>query len=238
MNETSLSITQTLIERTLVENLRLEAVHYGYMPDITKFSRTPSGYEDYKAAQRKVADEKGFCIDVLNNLAPVEMGEKKFARMVVRTVQCIPGEFGQWGRTQYTLGTDGKFTRYELPPQPVNYVMQIHLVYNNINQGRVLNAILAKAIPRRGYHKITKMVYDGIELPDELPTFFCELLTSNLYPNAENNTQEDVYRYNIPDAWDVVVVRAQEEGISPLLEVNLFMDLIQVNETQLYFQVK
>ena len=82
------------------------------------------------------------------------------------------------------------------------------------------------------------MVYDCIELPDELPTFFCELLTSNLYPNAENDAQEDVYRYNIPDAWDVVVVRAQEEGISPLLEVNLFMDLIQVNETQLYFQVK
>lgn len=238
MAETSLSITQTLIERTLVENLRLEAVNYGYMPDITKFPRTKQGYADYVKAQERVVSDKGFCIDVLSNLSPVEMGEKKFARMVVRTVQCIPGEFGQWGRTQYTLDTDGNFRRHELPPQPVNYVMNIHLVYNSIDQGRILNAILAKAIPRRGFHKITKMVYDDIELPEELPTFFCELLTSNMYPSLENNCQEDVYRYNIPDAWDVVIVKTYPDKISPLLEVNLFMDLVQINESNLYFQVK
>lgn len=104
MNETSLSITQTLIERTLVENLRLEAVHYGYMPDITKFSRTTSGYEAYKAAQRRVADEKGFCIDVLNNLAPVEMGEKKFARMVVENSTMYTWRVWTMGKNTVHIG--------------------------------------------------------------------------------------------------------------------------------------
>lgn len=238
MEQASLSITQTLVERTLVEKLRLEAVSYGYMPDITKFPRSSVGYEAYNKAKAKIKEEKGFCMDVLSNLSSIESGEKKLPRIEVKTVQCIPGEFGQWGRTQYTLDKDGYFHRHNLPPQPVNYIMNIHLVYNSINQGRVLNALLAKAIPRRGFHKITKMVYDGIELPDELPTFFCELLTSNMYPDNENNIQEDIFRYNIPDAWDVVIVDTDPTKISPLLRVDVTLELVQMNEEFYYFHVE
>lgn len=235
MVESSLSITQTLIERTLVEKLRLVAVEYGYAADITKYPRTPEGEKSYRAEQKVVTNKKGFCIEVISNLNAIGEGEKRSPRMVVRTIQCIPGEFGQWGRTQYTLGEDGMFTRHDLPPQPVTYHINIHLVYSSLEQGRVLNAILAKAIPRRGYHKVEKLAFDN--LPDELPTFFCELITSNMYPDPEHNLQEDVYRYQIPDAWDVVIVKSYPDKISPLLEVNGTIELVQINEVESYFHV-
>lgn len=241
--DTSLSITQYLIERVLFEKLRLTSVKYGYMPDILKYPRTEDGARAYSEKMARIAKEKGFVIAIKNNIHSTELGEKTVPRMVVETVQCIPGEFGQWGRTQYQMGSDGMYKKYKLPPQPVNYTMQIHLVSNSLEQQRVMNAILARAIPRRGYHQVTADIYEDIPGAAEVigeagPTFFCELTVSRVYPDPANNLKEDVFQYNIPDAWDITLVDT-DEVVSPLNEVGVTLQTIApFRDADYYFEVK
>lgn len=243
MVNTSLSITQYLIERTLFESLRLVAVKYGYIPDITKYPRTEDGARAYAAKLDSMAKEKGFVLTIKNNIHSTEQGEKTSPRIVIETVQCIPGEFGQWGITQYKLNENGKYDKFKLPPQPVSYIIQIHLVSNSLEQSRVMNAILARAIPRRGYHKIEELVYrdipgiENIPVEDIGPTFFCELQTSRVYPDPENNIKEDVHQYIIPDAWDVTYTDSGEE-ISPLEEITLYIAThSELGDDETYFRV-
>lgn len=244
MINTSLSITQYLIERTLFEKLRLASVKFGYLPDITKYPRSEQGAAEYTRAMDKIAKEKGFVLTIKSNIHSTEQGEKTAPRIVVETIQCIPGEFGQWGITQYKMTPSGKYRRVGLPPQPVSYLIAIHLVSNSLEQARVMNALLARSIPRRGYHKITPEIYQdipGIEnIPvEELgPTFFCELQTSRVYPDPENNLKEDVHQYIIPDAWDITL---SDEGddISPINEIETFISTkSRLGETETYFKVE
>lgn len=244
MINTSLSITQYLIERTLYEKLRLASVQFGYLPDITKYPRTRQGADDYTRAMNKITQEKGFVLTIKNNIHSTEQGEKTAPRIVVETIQCIPGEFGQWGLTQYQLTPNGKYKRVGLPPQPVSYVMAIHLVSNSLEQARLMNAVLARSIPRRGYHQITEDVYQdipGIEnIPvEELgPTFFCEYQTSRVYPDPENNLKEDVHQYIIPDAWDITMVDDGEE-ISPMKEISTYiLTQSSLGDSETYFKVE
>lgn len=244
MINTSLSITQYLIERTLYEKLRLESVKFGYLPDITKYPRNRQGATDYARAMDKIVKEKGFVLTIKNNIHSTEQGEKTAPRMVVETIQCIPGEFGQWGITQYQMTDSGKYRKLGLPPQPVSYLMAIHLVSNSLEQARVMNTILARGIPRRGYHKITPDVYqdipgiENIPVEDIGPTFFCELQTSRVYPDPENNLKEDVHQYIIPDAWDITLV---DDGvdISPLKEIHTHIITESgIGSSETYFKVE
>lgn len=243
MINTSLSITQYLIERTLYEKLRLVAVQYGYLPDITKYSRGESGARAYALAMDKIHKEKGFVLTIKNNINSTEQGEKTSPRMVLETVQCIPGEWGQWGLTQYKL-ENGRYKKYGLQPQPVSYVLQFHLVSNSLEQARVMNAILARAIPRRGYHKITEDIYQGIPgvenipVEDIGPTFYCELQTSRVYPDPENNLKEDVHQYIIPDAWDITFTDTGED-IAPISEIETTIQVhSKLGDSEAYFKVK
>lgn len=243
MINTSLSITQYLIERTLYEKLRLASVHYGYLPDITKYPKTRQGATDYTRAMEKISREKGFVLTIKNNIHSTEQGEKTAPRIVVETIQCIPGEFGQWGITQYQMTASGKYKKIGLPPQPVSYLIAIHLVSNSLEQARIMNSILARSVPRRGYHKITSDIYEGIpgieNIPiEELgPTFFCELQTSRVYPDPENNLKEDVHQYIIPDAWDITLVDDGEE-ISPINEIVTHISThSNLGDSEIYFKV-
>lgn len=243
MVDTSLSITQYLIERTLYESLRLVAVKYGYLPDITKYPRTHDGARNYSDKLDEIAKKKGFVLAIKNNIHSTEQGEKTSPRIVIETVQCIPGEFGQWGITQYKINKDGKYDKFGLPPQPVSYIIQIHLVSNTLEQARIMNAILARAIPRRGYHKIKPEIYqdipgiENIPVEDIGPTFFCELQTSRVYPDPENNIKEDVHQYIIPDAWDITYFDSDEE-ISPLEEIDFYIAThSELGNDEIYFKV-
>jgi hypothetical protein len=112
------------------------------------------------------------------------------------------------------------FTSFVTPPQTVDFFVNFHLVSATVAQERILNAILALAIPRRGYlHH-----YD-----DSSKSFFVRYINYYDVDDLVNGMIEKVYGYQIPDAWDAedaIVDPAIPKIIELTLQLNVqaYMD--------------
>lgn len=190
MSATALSGIQAIIERSLFETIRLELVDKGYLPDITLYTNDQAGYDAYNAAVTAIS---GFAIELFSEGANTAKGIKKVPRIVINTGNFLPGALG--GDPQRFFEDQG--TNYKAlvtPPQTVDFYINFHLVSNTVEQERVLNAILALAIPRRGY------------IPwysDVTKRFFARYLNYYDTDNIDKGIIEKVYAYEIPDMWDM-----------------------------------
>lgn len=196
MSATALSIVQEVIERSLFEAIRLELVDKGYLPNITNttlYPNTQVGWDKWETDIATIAaGAKGFAIELFSGGSSESRGMKKVPRIVMDSGNFLPGALG--GDPQkYFLDNDENYKALVTPPQTVDFYLNFHLISNTLAQARILNAILALAIPRRGYVPWYNITTNS---------FFIRYLNYFDQSDIQQGIIEHVYAYEIADAWD------------------------------------
>lgn len=208
---TPLSTIQETVERTIFHSIREHCVARGYTPDIMEYEKNPVEYQQYLAALKAINDANGFAIEVFNAGAPSDKVSKQLPRIVISTQGFIPGTIGGDESHQYKLNA-GTYYSYIAPPSTSDLYFNIHIASRSIKQHRILSAILALAVPRRGYMAA---------YPDkDFNIFVRHLSYVPLRDISAPGTMESVLRYVCPDLFEVedIVIN---ENISPLKDINL-----------------
>lgn len=195
MSATPLTDIQELIERSLFEAIRQEIVDKGYLPDIADTLTYPDdaiGWAQWETDIAAVVSGMGFAIEIFGTGNNEAKGIKKVPRVVLEDGNFLPGALGGDPRRFFVDG-GSDYQAKVTPPQTTDFYINFCMVSNTAAQARILNAILALAVPRRGY------------IPwytDPTKTFFARFL--NYYDRTDNDEGiiEHVYAYEIPDAWD------------------------------------
>lgn len=196
MSVTALTSIQSIIERSLFEIIRKELVDKLYLPDIADTDTYPDneiGWAKWEADIKAIANgAKGFAIELFSVGNNEAKGIKKVPRIVIDSGNFLPGALGGDPR-RYFEDQGNNYKALITPPQTVDFYVNFHLVSSSAVQARILNSILALAIPRRGY-----IVWYN----DATKSFFARYL--NYYDQGDKSVGVDecVYAYEIPDAWD------------------------------------
>jgi len=213
MSATVLTNVQEIIERSLFEVIRLELVDKLYLPDVSDTGTYPdnaTGWAKWETDIKTIVGAKGFAIELFSVGNNEAKGMKKVPRIVIESGNFLPGALG--GDPQRYFEDQGDdYKALVTPPQTVDFYINFHLISKDIVQGRILNAILALSIPRRGY---IPWYNDGTK------SFFARYL--NYYDQGDESLgiNEYVYAYEIPDAWDREDVEAYAT-IAKMTEITL-----------------
>jgi len=195
MSATVLTTIQEIIERSLFYAIIDEIVDKEYFPDIrddTTYPDTPQGKIDFDTAVQAVIVSMGYAIEIFSGASNESRGLKKVPRIVIDSGNFLPGALGGDPRRFFEDQGDD-YKALVTPSQTVDFYVNFHLISGSIKQSRILNAIIALAVPRRGY------------IPwynDETKTFFAHYLNYYDQSNEDEGIIEHVYAYEIPDAWD------------------------------------
>lgn len=196
MSATILTDVQEIIERSLFEIIRLELIDKLYLPDVADdgiYPDTQVGWDQWETDIKAIVDgAKGFAIELFSVGNNEAKGIKKVPRIIIESGNFLPGTLG--GDPQRFFKDQGDdYKALVTPPQTVDFYINFHLVSKDIVQARVLNAILALTVPRRGY---IPWYNDGTK------SFFARYL--NYYDQGDESigVTEHVYAYEIPDVWD------------------------------------
>jgi len=195
MSDTALTGIQEIMERTLFEAIRQEVVDKGYLPDIADTVTYPddqTGWDQWEADIQTIIGTKGFAIEVFGVGNNTAKGVKKVPRIFLETGNFLPGSLGG-DPTRFFSDQGADYKALVTPPQTVDFYMNAGLVAETVAQSRILNGILALAIPRRAY-----MPWYN----DATHTFFIQYLNYYDRSDVDQGILEHVYAYEIPDAWD------------------------------------
>jgi len=225
MSDTPLTPIQEILERSLFETIRIELVDKGFLPDITatvnvpvpgtpKYPDTAQGWQLWKTDLQAVATTKGYAIEIFSASSNEGKGIKKVPRITFDSGSFLPGALGG-DPNRYFLDKGATYEALVTPAQTVNYYINIHLVSNTIQQARVLNALLALAIPRRGYIKFYN---------DPTKSFFVKYLNYYDNDNSEVGILDYVYSYEIQDMWDSED-RTVGEPVAKMQEITFNLNL-------------
>lgn len=211
MSTIPLTTIQEVIERSLFERLRTECVDKGYLPDITTYPETAAGNNNYIAALKAISNSaKGFAIEPFQNSSSQAKGMKRVPRIVINPQPFMEGALGGDSSRIYKLN-GSTFDAEILPPQTSEYYFNIHLISSSAAQMRILNAIMSLSIPVRGYIPFYN---------DNNENFFVRKLSGYNAPQTDEGIQETVYRFQVPDVYEVVnsIVAT---GIAKLSEITI-----------------
>jgi hypothetical protein len=209
MSATALTSIQEIIERSLFEIIRLEIVDKGYLPDVADtgtYPDTDPGWTQWETDISAIVTSMGFAIELFSGGNPEAKGIMKLPRIVLNPGNFLPGALGGDPRRFF----EDKTTHYQAlvtPPQTVDFYLNFHLISETIAQARILNAILALAVPRRGY---IPWYNDGTK------TFFARYLNYYDQSDTDQGVIEHVYAYEVPDAWD----REDVESYATIAKIN------------------
>lgn len=193
MSTTPLSDIQELIERSIFEAIRKELVDKEYLPNINLYPNTEAGRLAYETEIKAIATIKGFAIEVYSESNNHSKGIKKTPRIVVKTGSFVPGSLG--GDPSLVF-IDKGILGYEptvTPPQTVDFYIDFHLISESVKQERILNALLAIAVPRRGYIPF---------YTDATRTFFVKYINFYNLDDQEQGIIGKNYAYEIQDGWE------------------------------------
>lgn len=223
--DTPLTDIQEVVERSVFHSIRQQCVAKGYTPNVFDFPKTNEGFLGYLQALEFIKNDVGFAIEVFNTGAPADRLSKQLPRIVVATQGYLPGAIGGDLSHVYELGAGDKYTKYNVPPTTSDLYLNIHIVSNNTQQHRILGALMALSVPRRGYIR----TWDS-EIDDWGEGYlFCNHLS--YVPVRQYNspgTMETIYRYVLPDLFETNM-RVNEIEISPLKEINLQLGNTNLN---------
>lgn len=195
MSNIPLENIEERIERSMFEALRQECVDKGYLPDITNYT-IPGDQAQWETDLKAIANAMGFAIEVFSTAGFQDRNTKKVPRIVINVQDFLPGALGGDQTKIYQKGTND-YTAEIRPPQSADYYFHVHLIANKIQQLRIMQAIMALALPRRGYIKFyteSEFQFHG--------NLFLRNLTSMEYPQTEEGIMEKVYRYEVQDVYE------------------------------------
>lgn len=223
-----LSNIQEIIERSLFISIRDVLVDNGYVPDIDDFNldteivnTIENQVKNYEDALLDIKNEKGFAIEIFNYSSNESKGYLKVPRIVVDTQSIQPGTLGGDTIPIYEL-INGIYKKKKNPGLTSDYFFNIYLVANNVIQMRTIIAVLAQALPKRGYIKSY--------LENNLLTqgnFFIRYLSSGDSPNLQQGVMEKYYNFEIEDVFESLpkeintIVAGQLFNIKPITEIDI-----------------
>jgi len=215
MSTTPLSNTEELIERSFFHRIRKELVDKGYLPDISDsvtYPDTQAGYDAWELAINNIVTAKGFAVEVFGFSSSNSKGTKKTPRIVINNVSTLPGTIGGDASYFFERATPtGPYSQLIRPPKTVDFVLQVIMTGVTAEHMRIMNAIVALSLPRRGYVEF----YDD---PDH--NFFIENTGSNAYDNTRDNQMDRIIAYSVPDLYDIedIVI---SNSIAPIQEIRV-----------------
>jgi hypothetical protein len=196
----ALSNLQQRVERSIFEAIRLILVAEGYIPDIADTGTF--GTEPFSAANQVAWDAalatrvaaKGFAVEEYNH--SLEPGTRKVPRIAIIPRRSMPGDLGSPNQPFYQASPiDPKtLVGVKLPLETTHFYFDIHLVSGSTAQGRVLNAVVGKALGNKKYIPY----YDD-------PGSLLFIRQYNYYdiPDPIEGQEEKIYAYEVPDLYDV-----------------------------------
>jgi len=197
MSNIALSNVEEVLERSLFQRLLDECIAKGYSPNVqnaTLYPNSAVGFTALEAAYNTIVASKGYSIEVFNFAKGDARVRKKVPRIVIQTQSVMEGSLGGDSSRIYTLdNVTNKYYAETLPPQTSDFIVDIHLIAETAIQMRVLNALLALAIPRRGFIPFYN---------DSAHKFFTLYLSYLEIQDKEVGLIEKVYRYKIPDLFE------------------------------------
>jgi len=222
---TELTKIQEIIERSIYEAIRLEVVSQGYLPDIAAeeldgdppvlvpvYPNNQTGWDRWKEDVETIKNSsKGFVIEVFSGGTNQSRGVKKAPRIIMDPGNFLPGALGG-DPLRFFSDQGDHYKALVTPPQTVDFYQNICLVCDSIAQQRIINAIMALAVPRRGYLKFYN---------DPTKSFFINFLNFYQQSSPTEGFIEFVYAYGIPDAWDKVDTPFSEEEIAKMVIIEL-----------------
>lgn len=196
-----LSTLQQRVERSIFEAIRLVLVANGYLPNIRDTVRYPVdgngkptalAQAHWDADMATIVTTKGFAIDLFGASSTSSKLAKKVPRIVIESRRSMPGDTGAPPPGVY-IPEGANINKIMLPLSSTHFQMDIHLISDSIDQDRVMNAVLSKALGVRKYihywddvtEKLLVLQYNYFDLPD-----------------PQDNITEKVYSYEIPDLYD------------------------------------
>lgn len=220
---TPLNDIQTRLERAIFDNLLNQVVQKGYyvnLHDTIKYPQNPDG-SFTQLAQQKINEDlevirvaKGFIIPIFNFGSSDHKGLKNVPRIVMAPMGFIDGAVGGDVMPTYVLN-QGLYYAEVMPPQTSNYLVNIHAVANSAAQMRILNALIALALPKRGW--ITSTYSQD--------KFFLYNNASPMLRDIDISLIENIYQYVFPDLFEVGSKIDDGNPISPLKEVTIGVDI-------------
>lgn len=222
MSVTPLSDIQEVVERSIFYAILQECIDKGYTPDRLLYPSDNAGTLAYDAAVTAIASgPRDFCIEVFNHSNTEAKGLKKIPRIVIVPTQNLPGALGGSNDRLYVPDIPNKFYVEVLPPQTTDLNFEIHLLSNNSKQARILTAILALALPKRGY--IPR--YD-----DSAQKLFIHNYSFRRFENTQLGILENVYMCEVPDIWETENIIIPGPRISKITEITVEEKLIKPND--------
>lgn len=152
-------IAEELIQLTIYHTLREKLVAEGWLPDIMVYdvenpdkAISQQAIKDYIEAMKAIAIAKGFCIELFPFSSNEAKGYKKVPRIVIDTLQFLPGFIGNDTKVFYEL-KEGYYIRKQSESLLMDFSFNVYAVGNNSTQIVTMNNLISQALPKRGYIK-------------------------------------------------------------------------------------
>jgi hypothetical protein len=198
---------ETLVERSLYEQLRLKVVAGGYTPNIASFADTPAGWAAYKTALSTIKTTKGFAIEVFGFSPPDDKGAIQSPRMVFYSDAFIPGTVGVQQTPIYTPNADGGYDSLTHDPLCYDLLFSCQIRASTTDQFRVLRRMLHEAFPPFVYIPVIGTSYH----------FLCILSGADTRDPSREGILEGIYRYYVPDIlFSQKIVEEAEAALSEI----------------------
>lgn len=186
-----MNTTQTIIERSLYEVLRLALLAEGYIADEV----TEASEATFETTMKSIVTTKGFAIDLFGVSSNQAKETKRVPRMVLITDRVAEGDLGTDSAPYLVTNPSQSVVTGQMaiaPAETINIQFNIHLVANKASQERVLNSIVFLALGTRKY------------IPNYLDPTQSFFITQTNYYNLVDTDEgiiEKVYVYEARDLY-------------------------------------
>lgn len=187
-----------IVDRSIFDAIYQVALDNGYTPPLNL------DLTQYNAARTSIAMNKGFAIELFGNGGIQTRDVEKVPRIAYNSTRIIPGQLGGAPDKIFTRRASNfdMFDAEILPPHTSTYLVEIHLVSNLAKQERVLNSIIAAALPNKSYIAF----YNN---PDEY--FLIEHYNYRQDEDDEHGITRNIYLFQIPDLFEVDSIKRFED---------------------------
>lgn len=214
-------LIEQYIERTIYHAMREKLVVEGWLPDIMNYdvenpdpNIAKAAVDSYYAQMKTIANNKKFAIEVFNFGSNQTKGMKKVPRIVIDTLQFLPGMIGNDTTPQYVKNEEtGYYTRETSESIRSDLNFNIYAVGNTSEQMRVMNNLIVSVFPKRGYIK----TLDNSQLQLS-GNFFVRMIDAQKDDDLPEGVMERIFRFEIPDL-NEIDNQVLEGNISPMKEI-------------------
>jgi len=209
-----LTSAQEEIERSIYKVILAVCIDQGYTPNITNattYPDTPAGWAKYKTDLATCKTNKGFAIEVFNNSAPDDKGIKQLPRIIILSESFMPGSVGLGNEFLYEEKPGNVFEKTQIISGFHSFSFKVALLAESAKQIRVLQSLLATALPLFGY--ITHYT-------DTTKYIYIENTTYGNLGRIDGGIIEQIYGYQIDNIL-LTNPKVISSSIKPLEELTL-----------------